>query len=136
MGIDKVKALMKEVGWGSLATTDGETVGVRPMAGWAWMGDELWCATGRSSDKIAQLHKVPHAEYCFGKKEGQHVRIAGPCTVSTDNADKRKLYDAVPMLKHYIDDPASPEYVVIRMRPERIRVMDSPDLTYEEITLG
>lgn len=62
MNMEKVKELMKQVGWRSFATTDGEKVGVRPMGGWAWMDRELRCATGRASDKVIQLTKVPHGE--------------------------------------------------------------------------
>ena len=133
MSFEEVKAFMKEVGWGFLGSTDGEKIGVRPVGGWAWMSDELWCATGTSSDKVAQLRKVPYAEYCFCDREGKHVRIAGPCTISEDNDEKRKLYEAVPALKDYIEDPASPEYVVIRMKPERIRLMATTDMAYQEI---
>jgi len=135
VSFEDVKRFMKEVGWGALATTDGQQVGVRPMGGWAWMGNELWCATGTSSDKIAQLRKVPHAEYCFCDKEGKHVRISGPCTISADNDDKLKLYETLPALKEHIQDPASPEYVVIRLRPERIRLMATPELGYQDIDL-
>ena len=134
MSLEKVKSLMKESGWGSFATTDGKSVEVRPMGGWAWMGDELWCATSASSKKVAQLRTVPHAEYCFARPEGEHVRISGPCTVSTDNDDKLELYEAVPLLKNYIEDPASPDYVVIRMKPDRIRIMQA-DMAYKEVPL-
>ena len=133
MSMEEVKDFMKEVGWGILATTDGEKVDVRPMGGWAWIGNELWCASGASSEKVAHLRKVPYASYCFANQEGKHVRIAGPCTVSTDDGDKRRLYDANPMLKNHIQDPASPEYVVIRLRPEAVRFMKSTDMTYSEI---
>ncbi len=132
---DRVKSLMKEAGWGALATTDGKKVGVRPMGGWTWMDDELWCASSASSAKVADLRKIPHAEYCFCKPEGEHVRISGECAVSSDNADKLKLYEAVPMLKNYFSDPATPDYIVIRMKPERIRIMQ-PNLTYEDVPLS
>ncbi len=135
MTLQEAKAFMKEVGWGCLATSDGQSVGCRPMGGWAWMGKELWCAAGASSDKIAQLRKMPHAEYCFARPSGEHLRIAGPCTVSTDNADKRALFDAVPVLKNYISDPTSSGYVVIRMAPSRMRVMRG-DLDYEDVQAG
>jgi uncharacterized pyridoxamine 5'-phosphate oxidase family protein len=136
MNIEEVKTFMKEVGWGVLATTDGEKVGARPVGGWAWMGNQLWCATGASSDKIAQLTRVPYAEYCFCAKEGKHVRISGLCTISEDNNDKLKLYEAVPALKDHIEDPASPEYVVLRMKPERIRAMATSEMSYQEIELA
>jgi general stress protein 26 len=136
MTLDDVKALMKEVGWGTLATSDGQCVGCRPMGGWAWFGDELWCASGAASDKVRQLQTVPHAEYCFARPDGLHVRIAGPCTISTDNTIKKQLHDAVPLLKKYIPDPASPDYVVLVMRPDQIRVMAGDDLEYQDVGLA
>ena len=135
MNLEDVKALMRETGWGILATTDGETVGARPIGGWAWMETELWCATFSASEKIAHLKKVPQAEYCFTTTEGRHVRISGPCALSTTIADKRRLYEAVPLLKKYIPDPASPDYIVIRMTPERIRMMETTDMKYQAIEL-
>lgn len=135
MDIEAVKAFMKEIGWGSLATSDGQKVGVRPMSGWEWFDNELWCASGKASDKITQLSKVPHAEYCFGDKEGKHIRIAGPCTISTDNDDKLKLHKAVPALEQYIPDPTADDYVVIRMKPDSIRMAGATDLSYTEIAL-
>ena len=54
MNMEDVKQLMKEVGWGFLGTTDGKTVGVRPMGGWAWMENELWCASMKSTEASSQ----------------------------------------------------------------------------------
>jgi uncharacterized pyridoxamine 5'-phosphate oxidase family protein len=135
MSLEMVKNLMKEVGWGFLATTDGNKVGVRPMGSCVWMGNELWCATTDGTEKVVQLRKVPYAEYCFCDREGKHVRISGPCTISTNNDDKLKLYEDVPILRNYIKDPSTPEYVVIRMKPERIRLMAQTALKYEDIEL-
>jgi uncharacterized pyridoxamine 5'-phosphate oxidase family protein len=133
MSLEVVKSLMREIGWGFLATSDGKKVGVRPMGSCVWMDNELWSATTDGTEKIVQLRKVPYAEYCFCDREGKHIRIAGPCTISTNNDDKLKLYEAVPILKNYIKDPATPEYVVIRMKPERIRLMAQAGKGYEDI---
>ena len=114
MDLEDVKKFTKEVGYGVLATSDGIIAGARPMSGWAWKDSEFWCATGEPSDKLAQLRKVPYAEYCFCNAAGKHVRIAGPCSISANNDDKLWLYDMVPALKCYISDPAAPQYVVIR----------------------
>ena len=135
MNLEDVKKFMKEVGWGILATSDGVKAGARPMGGWAWKENELWCATDEPSDKIAQLRKVPYAEYCFCNPQGQHVRIAGPCTISTDNDEKLWLYKAVPALKEYITDPAGPQYVVIKMMPENIRCVETTELRYTQVEL-
>jgi uncharacterized pyridoxamine 5'-phosphate oxidase family protein len=135
MSLEMVENFIREVGWGFLATSDGKKVGVRPMGSCVWMGDELWAATTDGTEKIMQLRKVPYAEYCFSDREGKHVRIAGSCTISTKNDDKLKLYEAVPILKKYIQDPAEPKYVVIRMKPERIRLMAQAGKGYEDIEL-
>lgn len=55
-----VKNLMKEVGWGFLATSDGIKVDVRPMGSCVWMDNELWCATRAGTEKILQLRRVPY----------------------------------------------------------------------------
>ena len=133
MSLEMVKSLMKEVVWGFLATTDGNKVGVRPIGSCIWMGNELWAATTEGTDKIMQLRKVPNAEYCFIDKDGKHVRIEGSCTISTNNDDKLKLYEAVPILKNYIKDPAEPKYLVIRMKPIRIRFMAQVGTSYQDI---
>jgi uncharacterized pyridoxamine 5'-phosphate oxidase family protein len=133
MSLEMVKSFMKEVGWGFLATSDGNKVGVRPMGSCVWMGNELWAASTDGTEKIMQLRKVPDAEYCFSDREGKHVRIEGSCTISTNNDEKLKLYEAVPILKNYIKDPAEPKYVVIRMKPKRIRLMAQPGTEYENI---
>jgi len=135
MNIEQVKQFIKQLGWGMLATTDGQKVGVRPMGGLAWRDNELLCATFDSSDKVAQLRKVPSAEYCFCDSTGRHVRIAGPCTISTDNAEKLWLYEAVPALKDHISDPSSPDYVIIKMTPDNIRFMESTDMAYTQVEL-
>jgi general stress protein 26 len=135
MNIKQVKQFTKQADWGFLATTDGQKVGVRPMGGLAWKDNDFLCATFASSDKVAQLKKVPYAEYCFCDSTGKHVRIAGPCTISTDNAEKLWLYEAVPGLKDYISDPASPDYVVIKMSPDNIRFTDATDMTYTQVKL-
>jgi len=135
MNIEQVKQFIKQLGWGFLATTDGQKVGVRPMGGFAWKDNQFLCATFASSDKVAQLGKVSYAEYCFCDSSGKHVRIAGPCTISTDNAEKLWLFNAVPALKDHIPDPAAPEYVVIKMTPDNIRVMESTDMKYTQVEL-
>ncbi len=135
MNIEQVKEFTTEVPWGTLATSDGKKVGVRPMSGLAWKGNQLWCATMDSSDKITQLQNVPYAEYCFCDTQGRHVRIAGPCVISSDNDEKLWLYEAVPALKEHIQDPAEPQYVVLKMTPDNIRFMEGTDLQYTQMEL-
>jgi len=135
MDLKELKQFIKQLSWGFLATTDGQKVGVRPMGGLTWKENQFLCATFASSDKVAQLRAVPYAEYCFCDSAGKHVRIAGTCSISTDNAEKLWLYNQVPVLKDHISDPASPDYVVIKMTPEMIRFMEPTDMQYTQVEL-
>lgn len=135
MTFEELKQFTKQVGFGFLATTDGKTVGVRPMGGLAWKDNELLCATFTPSDKVKQLEKVPHAEYCFCDSTGKHARISGPCTISTNNDEKLWLYKEVPILAKYFPNPKMPEYVIIKMTPDKIRIMSATDMSYTQINI-
>ena len=135
MNFDELKAFMKEAGWGFLATSNGERASVRPMGGCDWFGKEFWCATGLKDAKTADIKKVPDVEYCFAAKDGRHVRLAGKCTISTDKADKQELLDRMPSMKQYVGDADNPDYVVLRLRPERARYMSLDAMQYAEVSL-
>jgi general stress protein 26 len=136
MSMKTVKEIMKQAGWSALASTDGKRVGVRPMAGWAWVGSEFWCASAKSSDKVRQISKVPHVEYLFVDKRGRHVRLAGRCTVSTRLADKKKLFDlGCSGLKQHVVSPENPGWVVLRLKPNRVRLMATTDFKYQDVRL-
>ncbi len=135
MTFEELKQFTKQTGWGYLATTDGKIVGVRPMSGLAWKDDYLLCASFGPSDKVRQLKKVPYAEYCFCDSTGKHVRVAGPCAISTDNTEKLWLYKQLPELAKYFPDPSVPEYVIIKMTPDNVRAISGTDMTYEQVKL-
>jgi uncharacterized pyridoxamine 5'-phosphate oxidase family protein len=135
MNFEELKQFVKQIGWGYLATTDGKIAAVRPMAGLVWKDNQLLAATFSESDKIKQLKKVPHAEYCFCDSTGKHVRIAGQCSISTDNAEKLWLYNQIPHLAKYFPDPADPRYAVIKMTPDNIRVMTLAERKYEKVNI-
>jgi general stress protein 26 len=135
MDMEEARTFMKEVGWGDLATSDGKVVGVRPMGALLWVEGELWTATGAASDKVKQLEMVPYAEYCFSNAQGRHLRIAGRCVISAGDADKKKMYGEVTGLAGHVEGPTTPDWVVIRMTPERVRMMKE-DFGYEDIPPG
>lgn len=136
MDMERVKALMKEVGSGFLATTDGDRAAVRPMGGWAWVESELWCATGLDSAKVADIRKRPHIEYCFMDPQGRHVRIAGRCSVSSELSDRKQLLDLVPGIAQHIQGAEDPNYAVLRLSVGSVRYWPGPDGNYVEVPLG
>jgi general stress protein 26 len=133
MSMEKVRALMKEAGTGFLATTDGRRAEVRCMGGWAWVERELWMATAANSRKVADIRAQEGVEICFMTPGGRNVRIAGPCTVSLARDDRHLLFQKLPMLGKHMDGPDDPNYAVLRLKPQRIRLMETPDLQTIEV---
>ena len=103
------------------------------MGGWAWVEKELWLATGASSQKVVDIRTRAGVEICFMTPDGRNVRVAGPCTVSLDRDDRHLLFQKVPMLEKYMDGPDDPNYAVLRLRPQRIRLMETMDLKTIEV---
>ena len=91
------------------------------MGSLKWVGNELWCACGLQDDKVADIRKVPHVEFCIADHDWDHVRISGVCTVSTDPQDRALFLDLVPTAKGYFSGPDDPNFAVLRTKVERIR---------------
>ena len=135
MDFEGIKTFIKDTGWGYLATTDGERPAVRPMGAVAWIGDEFCCATGAKDSKTVDVSKHPQVEYCFADKEGKHVRMQGTCRISTKAEPKAKLIELYPFLGKYFKGPDDPNYVVLCMKPERIRFMGEGSMEYDEVPI-
>jgi len=135
MNFNELRAFMKKVRFGLLATSDGRKVGLRPMGAWAWVGKELWCGAEKGQEKISQLRKVPFAEYCFTDSDGEHVRIAGPCRVSTSLEDKTRLFNLVLSLHKFYDTPKDQAFVVLRLKPKSVRWFSRQAYEYAEVKI-
>jgi len=136
MSMEKVKALMKDVQTGWLATSDGKAAFLRPMSAWLWDGADLVCSTFKGSDKTAQVQACPGAEFGFADREWNHVRIAGRVTLEEGAEVKKRLFEAHEPLKQFFKGPDDPKHVVLRMKVERVRLLPMESMGYDEVELG
>lgn len=135
MTMNEIRDFMEPLVFGFFATTDGSRAAVRPMSGWAWVENELWCATSIDSDKTADVRRTPGVEFCFSDAFGDHVRIEGTCVVSEAADDKKKLLDIRPDLAPHVGGADSPGYGVLRLKPARVRKWRQDDHGYEDIAV-
>jgi uncharacterized pyridoxamine 5'-phosphate oxidase family protein len=120
-----VRTLTEKVGTGFLATTDGRRAAVRPMSAYIWVGKELWLATGETSAKVADVAKRSAVEFCAMGKDFVHARVAGRARLSRAPADKRRLFAAFPWMKTFFRSAADPTWLVLKIKPTRVRYMGS-----------
>jgi general stress protein 26 len=75
-------------------------------------------------------------ELCYLDKDHNQVRITGTADVVTDHALLQAIWEANPLLRHYLGTPDNPDLIVYRISPSRVRYMREWALEYHEIPLG
>jgi general stress protein 26 len=127
--------LVRAVRFPVLATLDGDQPRVRPVSPVRTDGFTVYVANLRSYHKTAEIEANPRAELCYLSDQHDQVRITARAEVVRDPALLAEIWDANPLLRHYLGRPDNPELVVYRMVPERVRFMREWALAYHEVPL-
>ena len=126
--------LIKDAGFGYLATTDGNQPRVRPMMPFLMEdGRQLLVAILGRSRSIRQIKKNPHVEFCFVDRKMWYCRIAGKARISEDVKKKTILWDSIPMLKQYFAGPQDLNFVLAEVDIESVEAMTPHQKTPETI---
>lgn len=84
----------------------------------------LWFGTSKDSRKIAELWSNPKVTLAFeDKKADANVIVYGKATIETDPAIKKQYWKSILQL-FFPKGPLSNEYVVIRIEPLRIEILN------------
>jgi len=105
---EEVIDLIRDAGFGLLATTEGNQPRVRPMMPYLTDDGRLLIALLGRSRTIPHIKENPLVEICFVDRKMWYCRIAGVGTISDNKESKETLWNNIPMLKQYfggIDDP-------------------------------
>ncbi|MDP8214189.1 MAG: pyridoxamine 5'-phosphate oxidase family protein [Candidatus Euphemobacter frigidus] len=121
MTIDKVRKIIREAGYGDLATCVDGQPRVRPMA-FVVMDDlRLWSSTYRRSGKIKELMENNRVEVCFVGRKKVQVRIEGMADISGGPEKKKLLLDLNPKVGRHFSDEYDPNFVHIEIVPTLVR---------------
>jgi uncharacterized pyridoxamine 5'-phosphate oxidase family protein len=116
-----------------LATCEGDRPRVRPMSPVLVEGDVVWMAAGASSDKMSQIAADPHAELCYMKADHSHLRLRGTIEVCDDPSEKKRMWDAYPMLREHFSSADDPEYTLLKLTVSEGKRMPSMSYSYERL---
>ena len=129
MNTQEIIDIIKDTGYGCLATVEGNQPRVRPMMPYLDDHGNLLVAMLSRSRSIEQIKKNPLVEMCYIDRKMWYVRVAGKAKVSTDLEKKALVFNNIPMLRQYFSGPEDPNYVLIEIdtttvetrpkRPER-----------------
>jgi general stress protein 26 len=116
-----------------LATVDENRPRLRPVSPVRTDGFTVYVASLKSYHKTGEIEANPMVELAYLSADHDQVRISGQAEVLTDRALLGEIWDANPLLRHYLGSPENPELIVYRIAPERIRFMREWSLEYHEV---
>ena len=109
---EEVIDLIKDAGFGFLATTDGNQPKVRPMMPFLTEDGELLLALLSHSRTIPQIQKNPLVEICYVDRKMCFCRITGKAIISSNLEKKETVWNNVPMLRQYFSGPQDPNFTL------------------------
>jgi general stress protein 26 len=108
---------------------------VRPVSPVRTDGFTVYVANLRSYHKTREIEANPHVELAYLSPDHDQVRISGRAEVLSDRALLQEIWEANPLLRHYLGSPDNPELIVYRVAPERVRFMREWALEYHDVPL-
>ncbi|HSA79466.1 MAG TPA: pyridoxamine 5'-phosphate oxidase family protein [Geminicoccaceae bacterium] len=118
-----------------LATVDGERPRLRPVSPVRTDGFTVYVANLRSYHKTGEIETNPRVELAYLSADHDQVRISGRAEVVADRALLEEIWDANPLLRHYLGSLENPELVVYRILPEQVRFMREWSLQYHDVPI-
>ena len=118
-----------------LASMDGDQPRLRPVSPVRTDGFVVYVANLRMYHKTAEIAANPKVELCYLDERHDQVRITGIAEVVMERGLLQDIWDANPLLRHYLGSLDNPALIVYRIVPNRVRFMREWALDYHEVPL-
>ena len=128
--------LIRDAGYGLLATMEGKQPRVRPIMPYLSDDNRLLVALLGRSRSISQVESNPQVEICFVDRKMWYCRIAGKAKISNSPEDKEILWNNIPMLKQYFGGPQDPNFKLMAIEITEAEAMTPHQKTPEKIKLS
>ncbi|MGF1578125.1 MAG: pyridoxamine 5'-phosphate oxidase family protein [Gemmataceae bacterium] len=118
-----------------LATIDGDQPRLRPVSPVRTDDFTIYVANLRTYQKTREIETNSKVEMGYLDEKHDQVRITGIAEVVDDQTLLQEIWDKNPLLQQYFDSIESPELIVYRIVPSRVRFMKEWALDYHEVPL-
>ncbi len=119
-----------------LASMDGDQPRLRPVSPVRTDGFVVYVANLRMYHKTAEIAANPKVELCYLDERHDQVRITGVAEVVAERSVLQEIWDANPLLRHYLGSLDNPALIVYRIVPSRVRFMREWALDYHDVPMG
>ncbi len=127
--------IIRDAGFGFLATVEGNKPHVRPMMPYLTEEGELLLALLGRSRTIPEIKANPNVEVCYVDRKMWYCRVAGTALITDDLAKKTQVFENVPMLRQYFAGPADPNYHLAVITIKNVEAMTPHSRMPEQIVL-
>lgn len=112
--------LIKDAGYGVLATTENDQPRARPMMPLLDEDGNFLLAVLGHSRTISQVKANPKVEMCFIDRKMSFARVTGLGKISTDAEKKEQVWNYIPMLRQYFSGPEDPNFILIEIDTQSV----------------
>jgi general stress protein 26 len=119
-----------------LATVDGDRPRLRPVSPVRTDGFTVYVANLRSYHKTKEIEANPKVELAYLSADHDQVRVSGRAEVLASRALLQEIWDANPLLRHYLGSLDNPELIIYRIVPDKVRFMREWALEYHDVSIG
>jgi len=123
MNKEEVIDLIRDAGFGFLATTDGTQPRVRPMMPYFTDDGQLIVALLARSRTIDDVKGNPLVEICYVDRKMWYCRISGKASISENKDLKETLWNKIPMLKQYFGGVDDANFVLLEVEIKQVEAM-------------
>ncbi len=120
---DEAIDIIRDAGFGFLASAEGDQPHVRPMMPYLTEDNELLLALLSRSRTIEHIKKNPKVEICFVDRKMSYCRVAGKAAISSDAEKKALVFSVIPMLRQYFAGPEDANFVLAEIKIEHVEAM-------------
>ena len=122
---EQVDQASRKAVWCAVASVEDGAPRVR-LVHPTWEGDVLWFATAPDSPKARQLRANPavDVQYQVSPPDFVHVLVRGRAELCSDDATRRRVWDVLDydLSAFWPGGPTDPNYVAVRIVPERVEL--------------
>jgi general stress protein 26 len=133
---EEVIDLIRDSGFGVLATDEGNQPRVRPMMPYLTDDNRLIIALLPQSRSIQQIEANPQVEVCFVDRKMWFARVTGKASISNSIEDKEILWNNVPMLKQYFGGLEDPNFKVLGISISNVEASTPHQKMPEKVVLS
>ncbi len=127
--------IVKDAGFGFLATVEGNQPHVRPMMPYLSEDGELLLALLGRSRTIPEIKANPNVEVCYVDRKMWYCRVKGKAEISNDLAKKQMIFENVPMLRQYFAGAEDPNFHMAIIQIKSVEAMTPHSRLPEQIEL-